>query len=121
MGVYLCCIVVATVVLRIEGDYCLLESRWRASVFCAALGVLFSISAHGSLFSVALVSVIRWINCSRVDTAIRTKSIVIGSALVLFLNLAHAILPLLPVSYLQDIFRTEIFIILHQSGRESIL
>ena len=40
---------------------------------------------------------------------IRIRRIVLGSALGLLLNVAHAILPLLPIPDVQDIFRTEIF------------
>ena len=50
MGVYLCSIVLAAVVLKVKGDYCLLEQNWRASLFCSILGMVFSFSSHRSLF-----------------------------------------------------------------------
>ena len=109
MGVYLCCIVLAAAMLRIKGDYCQLDRKWRASIFCSTLGVLFSVSSHGSLFTVAFVSIVRCLTCSSMVRDIKTKSIVLGSALINLLVLAHAILPLLPISDVQDIFRTEIF------------
>ena len=109
MGVYLCCIVIAATILRFKDDYCLLQRKWRASIFCSIFGVLFSVSSHGSLFTVASVSVIRWLTCSSMVSDIRIRRIVLGSALGLLLNVAHAILPLLPIPDVQDIFRTEIF------------
>ena len=109
MGVYLCCIVTAATILRFKGDYCLLERKWRASTFCSVFGVLFSVSSHGSLLTVAFVSVIRWLTCSSMVNDIRIRRIVLGSALVFLLNVAHAIIPLLPIPEVQDIFRTEIF------------
>ena len=109
MGVYLCCIVLATGVLRIKGDYCLLDRKWRASIFCSTLGVLFSVSSHGSLLTVAFVSIIRYLTCSSMVMDIRTSNIVLVSALIHLLVEAHAFLPLLPISDVQDMFRTEIF------------
>ena len=109
MGLYLCFIVIAATMLRFQGDYCLLERKWRASIFCSILGVLFSVSSHGSLLIVASVSVIRWLTCTSMVLEIKTSIVVLGSALGLLLNLAHAILPLLSISAVQDIFRTEIF------------
>ena len=64
MGVYLCCIILAAAVLRIKGDYCLLDRKWRAIIFCSTLGVLFSVFSHGSLFTVAFVSTVRCLTCS---------------------------------------------------------
>ena len=44
MGAYLCSIVLAAIVLKIKGDYCTLEQKWRASFTCSMFGVIFSFS-----------------------------------------------------------------------------
>jgi len=38
MGVYLCLIVIASIVLKMKGEYCLIEQDWRASPFCSRWG-----------------------------------------------------------------------------------
>ena len=102
-GVYLCCIVAAAVLLQYKGDYCQLEEIWRASPFCSFLGVLFSFSSHGSLMLIAFMSITRFLSCYKMRT------IIIGSIFMNILNLLHSALPLIPVTAIKDIFRTEIF------------
>ena len=109
MGVYLCCIVLAALVLRLNGDYCLLDQDWRSSLFCSVLGVLFSFSSHGSLLAIASVSLTRFLSCHSLLAAVKKSKAVIGSILITVLNLCHSVIPLLPLTAIQDIFRTEIF------------
>ena len=109
MGVYLCCIVLAALVLRLNGDYCLLDQKWRSSLFCSVLGVLFSFSSHGSLLAIASVSLTRFLSCHSLLAAVNKSKAVIGSILITMLNLCHSVIPLLPLTTIQDIFRTEIF------------
>ena len=110
MGCYLCCVVLAAIVLRMRGDYCIIDREWRASEYCSALGVLFSFSSHGSLIVVAFVSILRCYNCAvLVVTDVRKKVVVIVSVVIFLINSAHSIVPMLPYAFVQDIFRTEIF------------
>ena len=109
MGVYLCCIFIATIVLQFKGDYCLLEHEWRASLFCPLLGVLFSFSSHGSLIGIASVSITRFLTCRSLVVDIKKSAVIIGSTIMTFLNLLHSVIPLLPVTAIQDIFRSGMF------------
>ena len=110
MGVYLGCIVLAAVVLKFKGDYCLHEREWRASAYCSTLGVLFSFSSHGSLIVVACVSVVRCITCTTsIGNNCRKKTVVVVSVIMYLINTAHSILPVLPHAFIQDFFRTEIY------------
>ena len=109
MGVYLCSIVLASIVLKVKGDYCILEQDWRASPFCSALGVVFSVSSHGSLLAIAAVSITRFLTCHSFLTEISKRAVIMTSILGACLNLLHSILPLLPIDVLQDTFRTAIF------------
>ena len=110
MGVYLCCVVAAAVVLRMKGDYCIIERKWRGSGYCSALGVLFSFSSHGSLILVACVSVVRCFTCiARVGTNVRKSSVVVVCAVIFLVNVTHSLFPLLPVGFVREVFRTEIF------------
>ena len=110
MGGYLCFIVIAAVVLKLKGDYCEIEQQWRASMFCASLGVLFSFSSHGSLLAIASVSITRFLTCHSLLFEIKQRTAIISSILLTGLNLFHSILPLLPVSHIQDSFRTDLFL-----------
>ena len=109
MGLYLCSIVLASIVLKVKGDYCLLEQDWRASTFCSALGVIFSVSSHGSLLTIAAVSITRFLTCHSLLTEISKRAVLVVSILGANFNIFHSILPLLPVNAIQDTFRTAIF------------
>ena len=108
-GVYLCCIVLATLVLKFEGDYCQIEKIWRASSYCSCLGVLFSFSSHGSLMFIACMSITRFHTCRNIVVDIKKRTIVILSISINILNILHSFLPLMPVTAIKEIFRTEIF------------
>ena len=54
MGLYNCGVVVAALVLRANGNYCLQDESWRSSIVCQILGLIFSIASHGSLGVIAL-------------------------------------------------------------------
>ena len=109
MGLYLCSIVVAGIVLNLKGDYCNLERKWRGSHFCAVLGVLFSFSSHGSLLAIAFISLTRFLTCQSLLAEMSIKAVVIASVLVTLINLLHSVLPILPVSAVKDVFRTGLF------------
>ena len=109
MGVYMCCIVIAALVLSDKGEYCQLEEMWRASPFCSVLGVVFSFSSHGSLMLIASISITRFLSCYSIVVDIRVRVIVMWVTFLNILNLLHSILPLMPVSAIRDIFRTKIF------------
>ena len=109
MGVYLCFIVLASIVLRLKGDYCMVERQWRASPICSILGVLFSFSSHGSLLGITMISCIRFLTCHSLVVDINKRVVVIGSALIAVLNLFHSVFPLIPVKVIKNTFRTEVF------------
>ena len=109
MGVYLIFIVIASIILRIRGDYCLLDKKWRASLICSTLGVIFTLSTHGSLFLVASMSVTRYLKCVRLNNHIGQRKVVIASAIIGTVNMVHSIIPLLPIAIVQHVFRTGIF------------
>ena len=109
MGMYLCSIVLASIVLKVKGDYCLLEQEWRASPFCSALGVIFSISSHGSLLAIAAVSITRFLACHSFLTEISIRAVIVVSVIGACCNIFHSVLPLLPMNAIQDTFRTAIF------------
>ena len=110
MGVYMCLIVVATFVLRTYGDYCLLQQTWRSSYYCSTLGVIFSVSSHGSLFAIAFMSLVRCMVCHGRGFDISKLHVVVVSVVILILNIFSAVLPLLPMLAIQNIFRTDIFL-----------
>ncbi|KAL5263790.1 hypothetical protein ACHWQZ_G005004 [Mnemiopsis leidyi] len=109
MGVYLCSIVLAAVILKVKGDYCVIEQDWRASTFCPALGVIFSLSSHGSLLTIASVSITRFLACQSFVAEIRKKAVIEVSFICACLNFFHSIMPLLPVPAIQNTFRSAIF------------
>ena len=109
MGFYNILIVVATLVLKSKGRYCLSDQSWRASIYCSGLGILFSVSSHGSLMAIGLMSVIRCLTCTQAVTEIRQSAILIVSGFLLVVALANAFVPVLPISSVQDIFRNKAF------------
>ena len=110
MGVYLLSIVIAAMVLKFKGDYCMLEQKWRASAACSALGVIFSLSSHGSLLAIASISITRFITCQSLVADIKKRAVVVGCVMVTWINLLHSVVPLLPVTAITDVFRTGLFL-----------
>jgi hypothetical protein len=110
MGIYLCSVVVAAIVLRFKGDYCLIERKWRGSGYCSTLGVLFSLSSHGSLIVVACISFVRCLTCTaRIGNDFGKRNIAVASVIMFFMNVINAIMPVLPFPYIREVFRTGIF------------
>ena len=109
MGLYNCGIVVATLVLQSIGSYCPQDEDWRSSIFCQILGLIFSVSSHGSLSAIALMSVVRCINCIKMHAQIKLRTIIIASTILITINIINSLIPLLPLAAIQDIFRTEAF------------
>jgi len=109
MGLYNCGIVAAALIFRANGNYCLQDESWRSSIFCKALGLTFSIASHGSLGAIALMSVVRCINCVRVHHQTKLKTIFITSAILIAINVINALIPILPLVAIQNIFRTDVF------------
>jgi lysylphosphatidylglycerol synthetase-like protein (DUF2156 family) len=107
MGVYNLSIVLASLVLKFKGEYCLFDQVWRSSVYCSILGVLFSVSSHGSLILIAVMSTVRCIVCSNSFFEIKRRTILIISAVLFVLNLVNSVVPVLPVSAIQSVFRTQ--------------
>ena len=111
MGIYLCFIVVASVVLRYKGDYCVLSDWWRSSVYCDILGVIFSFSTHGSLLIVSLMSIVRSIQCTVSFIRIPYKAIISVSCIIFILNLFHAMIPVIKLPLIEHIFKSDIFLV----------
>ena len=111
MGIYLCFIVVASVVLRYKGDYCVLSDWWRSSVYCDILGVIFSFSTHGSLLIVSLMSIVRSIQCTVSFIRIPYKAIISLSCIICLLNMIHAVIPAVKLPQIEHIFKSDIFLV----------
>ena len=109
MGFYSISIVVAALVFKSKGAYCQFDHSWRASIYCSGLGVLFSVSSHGSLLVIGVMSVIRCLTCTKVATEIRKSAVFIVSGFLLVVTLINAFVPALPISSVQEIFRTNAF------------
>ena len=109
MGVYKCSIAGVSWVLALKGDYCLFDHDWRSSIFCSTLGILFSIASHGSLMAIAIISIVRCFNCSGTLRTIKISSVMVASGILISLNLINAIVPVIPIEEIQQIFRTHIF------------
>ena len=110
MGLYNCGIVVATFILHAKGSYCPQDETWRSSSYCQILGVIFSIASHGSLSAIALMSVVRCINCVRMHNRTKLRTVIIASTIFIAINVSNALIPLLPFAVVQDTFRTEAFL-----------
>ena len=111
MGVYLCAIVVSSVVLSQKGDYCVMDWEWRSSIVCPILGILFSVASHGSLMAIAFISIIRCLVCTRDVSYFSQYKVVLISGILVSLNLIHASIPLIPIYSVQNVFRTNIFLV----------
>jgi hypothetical protein len=111
MGLYNLSILAASLVLRSKGAYCLYDQDWRSSEYCSILGVIFSVSSHGSLMAIALMSILRCLTCTRTLFEIKIFAVLIISLVLLALNIMNSIVPVLPYSTIQDIFRTQAFLI----------
>ena len=109
MGVYNMMIVVAALVLKSRGPYCLSDQSWRSSIYCSSLGVLFSISSHGSLIVIGLMSIVRCLTCTKTVIEVRKSAVLIISAVLFMANLINSLVPVLPFSAVQDIFRSQAF------------
>ena len=87
-----------------SGEYCVHDSIWRRSIKCKILGCVFTLSVHGSLATVSLMSLTRCYKCVfGKGVGVKKILMITGSAFIILVLLS--ILPILPVSDLQDIFR----------------
>ena len=87
-----------------SGNYCLKDNEWRASLQCKFLGCCFTLAAHGSLLTVSMISLTR---CYKVafDRTIRVRVIAAVTAITFTFNVLHSVLPIIPLSGVQDVFR----------------
>jgi hypothetical protein len=109
MGVYICSIALASFILALKGDYCVYDQEWRSSVYCPILGVIFSVSSHGSLVVITFMSIVRCLICSRTVLEVKLSTAMVVSGILIMLNLANSIIPVLPFESVQNVFRTKIF------------
>ena len=85
-------------------NYCLKDYEWRTSMQCKFLGCCFTLAAHGSLLTVSMISLTR---CYKVafDRTIRVRVIAAVTAITFTFNVLHSVLPIIPLSGIQDVFR----------------
>ena len=102
MGVYLTYI--STVSFIFSNQYCKNDGEWRTGLQCKLLGCLFTFSSHGSLFMVSFTSLTRYCKCV-LQRNISFKLALIIAICLHLVNAAHSVLPVLPISAIQDIFR----------------
>ena len=102
MGVYLGYIFTKSIMF--SGKYCLNDHNWRLGLQCKGLGVLFTFSAHGSLLMISMISITRCCKCV-LDKEISLRMALLVLLLLHLTNMAHSILPILPLSSVQDVFR----------------
>ena len=111
MGVYLFFMIVASIVLKVKGDYCQSDEDWRAGVPCMMLGVTFSVSSHGSLIVIGIMSILRCLKCSLgFSFELSTRTVRIVTVIVFLLSFIHSIVPILPFYQLQNFFRTSMIL-----------
>ena len=117
MGMYLFLMMVAGIVLRFKGDYCQFDEEWRASLHCMMLGIIFSLSSHGSLLVIGIMGIVRCIKCTMGSSVeLSKRKVMIVTIFVSLLNIFHAIVPILPVHQIQNVFRTSINLVAVQKN-----
>ena len=116
MGVYLLVLLLFATGLRSFGEYCQLDEKWRSSLSCSTLGCLFSFSSQGSFLLITMMSLIRCLTCLNLVKDISLRAIWVISLVLGVLNLVHAILPALPLSTIQTVFRTDILLLAGQEN-----
>jgi len=102
MGVYLGYIF--TVSTIISSKYCLMDYQWRSGWQCRIQGVMFTLSAHGSLLMISMISLTRYAKCV-LGREISLKMATLVLSLLHLINIAHSVLPIIPISSVQDVFR----------------
>ena len=87
-----------------SGNYCLKDNDWRTSLQCKLLGCFFTLAAHGSLLTVSMISLTR---CYKVafGRTIHTRVVAAITAVAFIFNMLHSVLPIIPLSGVQDVFR----------------
>ena len=116
MGVYLLVLMLFATGLRSFGEYCQMDETWRSSLSCSTLGCLFSFSSQGSFLLITTMSLIRCLTCLDLVKDISIRAIWVISLVLGVLNLVHAILPVLPLSSIQKVFRTDILLLAGQEN-----
>ena len=102
MGVYLGYIFIKSIIF--SDKYCLNDSQWRLGIQCKALGMLFTLSSHGSLLMISMMSLLRYCKCV-LGREISFRITIVILSLLHLINIAHSCLPIIPLSSVQDVFR----------------
>ena len=100
----------ASIILGNKGDYCINDEIWRSSSVCVALGLLFSVSSHGSLLLISFMSLLRCFKCIFTFHIMSQKSIISFILILSILNVIHAVIPIIPTPEIQNLFRTTILL-----------
>ena len=102
MGVYLGYIFIKSIIF--SDKYCLNDFQWRSGIQCKALGMLFTLSAHGSLLMISMMSLLRFCKCV-LGREISFRMAILIVSLLHLINVAHSCFPIIPLSSVQDVFR----------------
>ena len=109
LGCYLLALIIAN--LKFWGNYCMVDDDWRSGWVCKSLGMLYNFSSHGSLLSVLIMSITRAYKCTfSYSEGIRLRKVVITSVVMVLVNLANCIIPVIPLETIQSMFRSKLTI-----------
>ena len=87
-----------------SSNYCLKDNEWRASLQCKLLGCCFTLAADGSLLTVSMISLTRCYKVA-IGRTIHTRVVAAITAVTFIFNILHSVLPIIPLSGVQDVFR----------------
>ena len=106
-------------------EYCVNpQMDWRFTKQCKVIGVLFSVSYHGSLVSVLIIAMAHYLKFYKHD--LPAINFVTISTLMGIANLIHAIIPIIPLQFVQEIFRNDLIFtgnspfILHKDSTKNL-
>ena len=104
MGIYLAYITIKS--LTFSDEYCTHDHSWRSGLQCNILGFIFTFSAHGSLLMISVTALTRSCKCL-LNRSCSLRQIVKLSFVLHIINAVHSVMPILPISYIQDMFRAQ--------------
>ena len=85
------------------------DLKWRSGGYCKVLGVIFSVSLHGSLGVVFFLGASRcWMIYRPGDS---TRKFLFFSIMFGIVNTLYSVIPIIPTPWIQDVFRNEILFV----------
>lgn len=107
LGIYLLAISITSLIYY--DNYCTVGYTWRMSFLCKIFGIIFSLSCHGSLMFVSLMSILRCYTInSMTNSTIPNCWLYMITSFLYILNIVNSLLPLLPYNMIRDIFRIDL-------------